>query len=77
MMVSTEIIQKLSCQEKVVLITVPIGIPMTEAMLKPAKTQETRLARFSRGATKLAITRTIEMIAPATVAVRIRERRRE
>ena len=72
--VRPEIIQKLSCHEKVVLITVPIGIPITEAILKPAKTQETRLARFYRGATKLAITNTIEIIAPATVAVNTREK---
>ncbi len=51
MIVIPEIIQKLSCQVRVVLITVPIGMPITDAILNPAKTHETRLALFSRGAT--------------------------
>ena len=67
-------IQKESCQEKVVLIIVPIGIPMIEAIEKPAKTQETSPARFSRGASWAAKIKTREMIAPDTLAVKIRDK---
>ena len=47
---------------------------MIEAIEKPAKTQETSPARFSRGASWAAKIKTREMIAPDTLAVKIRDK---
>lgn len=66
--VRSEIIQKLACQEKVVEMKVTMGRPMMEAIEKPAKIQDRSEALFSKGATKLAITKIREIIAPAIVA---------
>lgn len=54
-----------------------MGRPMIEAIEKPAKTQDKSEARLSIGATKLAMTRTKEIIAPAVVADKILDRSRD
>lgn len=53
-----------------------MGRPMMEAIEKPAKIQDRSEALFSKGATKLAITRIREIIAPAVVADRILDKSR-